>query len=441
MSVQRDSKGGGWVVRWRENGSQRSKKFALKGDADAWDLELKRRQQLGPLAVQRLTSRGPTLGEWITERWAPEHGSTLEPGTRERYASAYKVHIAATFHEVPLGEITVSAIRAWQAERIKAGVNPGTVRKARAFLSSVLRHAAESEAMTNNPIYLVRPPKLAYRDGVRPIPPATVELIRAAILNPPPREIAASGPGQRARRGYAVAAPGTDQTRRRDALIVSFMAYAGLRPGEIRGLRFDDIGENTIRVERAANEHGVLKSTKTEKPRSVKLLSALAQDVREYYLVAGRPVPHTHILRTDDGGLWDKSHWNMWLQDRWRPACRTIGLEPVPRPYDLRHSFASLLLAEGRQPQWVARQLGHSAAVLHSTYAHLIDELEEATDVNAEAEIAAARQPGVRPECVKSASEPKNEPVVNEESPDFQGFQEYRYRDSNPGYRRERAAS
>jgi len=36
------------------------------------------------------------------------------------------------------------------------------------------------------------------------------------------------------------------------------------------------------------------------------------------------------------------------------------GLVPVPRPYDLRHSFASLLLAEGRTVHYVATQLGHS---------------------------------------------------------------------------------
>jgi hypothetical protein len=40
----------------------------------------------------------------------------------------------------------------------------------------------------------------------------------------------------------------------------------------------------------------------------------------------------------------------------------------------LRHSFASLPLAEGKQPIWCAKQLGHTLAVFLSTYAHLIDE-------------------------------------------------------------------
>jgi hypothetical protein len=72
------------------------------------------------------------------------------------------------------------------------------------------------------------------------------------------------------------------------------------------------------------------------------------------------------------------------------PACRAAGLEQVPRPYDLRHSFASLLLAGDRQPLYVARQLGHSVSVLLSTYAHLIDEYEERERIDADAEIAGA---------------------------------------------------
>ena len=44
----------------------------LKGDAEGFERDVKRRQQLGALAVQQLTARGgPTLDEWIEQRWAP----------------------------------------------------------------------------------------------------------------------------------------------------------------------------------------------------------------------------------------------------------------------------------------------------------------------------------------------------------------------------------
>ena len=83
--------------------------------------------------------------------------------------------------------------------------------------------------------------------------PATVERIREAMLTPAAREVALSRPDQRTRRRYELPAPGTRQTRQRDALIVSLIAYAGLRPGELRALRFADVRENTIHVQRAAN--------------------------------------------------------------------------------------------------------------------------------------------------------------------------------------------
>jgi integrase len=178
-------------------------------------------------------------------------------------------------------------------------------------------------------------------------------------------------------------APGTPQTRQRDALIVSILAYAGLRPGELRALPWEAFRENTILIERAANPDGSSKPTKNRQHRTVRLLSALAQDIREHRLA---------ILLDDDARPWDKNAWQIWRADRWAPACRAAGLDPVPRPYDLRHSFASLLLAEGKQPIWCAKQLGHTLAVFLSTYAHLIDEFEGRERIDADAEIAKARR-------------------------------------------------
>jgi hypothetical protein len=61
------------------------------------------------------------------------------------------------------------------------------------------------------------------------------------------------------------------------------------------------------------------------------------------------------------------------------------------RPYDLWHSFASLLLHEGRSVMYVARQLGHAAGLTLSTYGHVIDELDDSPQIPAEDAIRAAR--------------------------------------------------
>jgi integrase len=56
-------------------------------------------------------------------------------------------------------------------------------------------------------------------------------------------------------------------------------------------------------------------------------------------------------------------------------GARAATAFPHARPYDLRHSFASLLLHEGRSPIYVARQLGHGADLTLKVYGHVIDEL------------------------------------------------------------------
>lgn len=73
------------------------------------------------------------------------------------------------------------------------------------------------------------------------------------------------------------------------------------------------------------------------------------------------------------------------------PAARRAGLSTT-RPYDLRHSFASLMLHEGRLSIIeIASQLGHSAETLLSTYAHVFAELKDQPRISAAEQIGLAR--------------------------------------------------
>lgn len=393
MSVEKRKSAAGdrFLVRWRENGRQRARTFERRADAVAWDLEVRRRQQLGPLAVTQLTSKGPTLGEWIATRWAVEHARTLEQSTRNRYADAYRIHIEDELGARPLREITVSVLRAWQAGRQEAGVSTGSIDKCRTLLSSVLRHAAESEAIPANPMGLVRAPKAQHRDAVKPLAPVTVEAIRRVLLEPMDAVVP-----DRTRKGVRVAGyvvhDERDQAARLlDVAIVSALAYAGLRAGELRALRWGDVKSKTLVVERAVDDDGNVKSTKTSSRRSVRLLPALAADLRALRMAAGRPTDDVLILQRD-GSAWTKTDWQVWRAKRWGKACKLAGLPVPPRPYDLRHSFASLLLAEGRAVHYVAGQLGHSPTLTLTTYGHLFAEYEDADRIDADSEIQAARE-------------------------------------------------
>ena len=65
---------------------------------------------------------------------------------------------------------------------------------------------------------------------------------------------------------------------------------------------------------------------------------------------------------------------------------------PDARPYDLRHSFVSLLIAEGHNIVEVARQAGHSPKMALDTDAHVFDEFDPAERVSAVDRIRAARK-------------------------------------------------
>lgn len=377
---------------WREHGRQRSRQFERKRDAEAWDRELKRRRQLGPLALQQLTERGPTLGEWITQRWAPEHGATLSRRTRDRYANSYELHVASWLDDVPLRELTVGRLRAWQAERLAAGVTVDAIKKSRTFLSSVLRHAAESEAITANPMTLVRAPRAGQSDEVVPLAPKSIESIRAALAASMPIPVPEGKRSGRSRRAYEMPDQRGASIRRRDTTLVSVLAYSGLRPSEVAALRWSDIGERTILVQRATEEDGSSKSTKGRKSRSVRLLAPLIADLREWRMAAGRPAGNEFVFPRTDGNAWTKEDWGNWRGRTWRTACERAGLTDVPRPYDLRHSFASLLLAEGKTIHYVAAQLGHSPALTLKTYGHVLAEFADAGNVDAEMEIMRARE-------------------------------------------------
>ena len=75
-------------------------------------------------------------------------------------------------------------------------------------------------------------------------------------------------------------------------------------------------------------------------------------------------------------------------------------------PYAFTHSFASLLLHEGRSVIYVARQLGHDARLTLTRYGHVIDELDEQPRIDAETAIQEARVPSQFPEASENDVSP-----------------------------------
>jgi integrase len=60
------------------------------------------------------------------------------------------------------------------------------------------------------------------------------------------------------------------------------------------------------------------------------------------------------------------------LRRCFRPALKAAGL-PCIRFHDLRHTYASLLIAQGENIKYIQNQLGHSSPTITlNVYAHLI---------------------------------------------------------------------
>ena len=112
-------------------------------------------------------------------------------------------------------------------------------------------------------------------------------------------------------------------------------------------------------------------------------------------MACGRPGDDVTVLADDQGRPFSAASMNKWRERYWAPALAAAKVD-YQRPYDLRHSFASLLAHEGRAVTYIAKQLGHSPQESLNTYQHVIDELEDQPQVSAEDAIRAARE-GVAP--------------------------------------------
>jgi integrase len=351
LSVHR--KGAKWVVRYREGDRNRSRSFGRKSDAARFDIEVSRRRELGVLGS--LDGGRETLDEFVTQTWAPTHGVTLAPKTRKHYASLYDHRIAPTLGPLRLRAIRAETISRWQADRLAAGAGPTAVRHALDLLGSILQRAVEAERIAANPVRLVRRARLPRRTETRPLAPAAVERMRAAASQ-------------------------------RNATLFSVLAYAGLRPGEALALQWDDIRDNTLLIERALSL-GEDADTKTTAHRTVRLLAPLKADLTEWRLASGRPPGNALVFPNHRAAPWTEPAYQSWRRRSFDTARNTAEIEP----YTLRHSFASLLLHEGRSVIYVARQLGHDARLTLTRYGHVIDELEDQPQVSAEQAIREAR--------------------------------------------------
>jgi integrase len=141
----------------------------------------------------------------------------------------------------------------------------------------------------------------------------------------------------------------------------------GIRPEEAYGLHVGDVdlGSKTLRVERAVSLCQI-KNTKTNTRRFVDLSDGLVRQLADYLgfvkaeAVAGNlPEPYLFFPGRDGGVVTEADE--RWHRDLFKRVVSTAQL-PAFVPYDLRHTFASILLSSNVPLLYVSKQLGHAKA-------------------------------------------------------------------------------
>lgn len=159
--------------------------------------------------------------------------------------------------------------------------------------------------------------------------------------------------------------------------MIQFLAWTGMRPGEMKALAWEDIDleEGIAYVKYNLNRQGQLKPPKTKSGiRKIELLP-LALDVlkrqrSKTYLLP----PLMETIHYKLGQTQQVIRRRVFVSRENKPFIRP-ELSTVPKqwaewlrkaklihrePYQLRHTFASQMLMVGADPTWLAKQLGHA---------------------------------------------------------------------------------
>ena len=163
--------------------------------------------------------------------------------------------------------------------------------------------------------------------------------------------------------------------------------FTGLRASELLGLQWwhIDFAHGVIKVRDQVYRTGERLPLKTDKARrDVILQPALAALLQAHRDTSPHPADGDYVFCRPDGR---PMHPDTVRVAGLNKAIKTAGLNPPGKPrlrwHDLRHSYASLLIAQGVDVAYVSRQMGHAnVTTTLNTYTHLFDHARNAKAVS-----------------------------------------------------------
>jgi integrase len=155
--------------------------------------------------------------------------------------------------------------------------------------------------------------------------------------------------------------------------MVIFAAATGLRSAELAALERRDIdrADGVVYVRRQVG-HGQIKPTKTRRSVRAVPLQSIALNA-----LARLPECESPLLFPSARGRYVDLH-NFRARE-WRPAQLAAGIDPLRRPYDLRHTYATFALRAGVSIFDLSRFMGASLAMIDRHYGHLARDGREHT--------------------------------------------------------------
>jgi len=360
-------KDGRWVgslnLGW-ENGTRKRRHFyaATAADVQAQLLKARSDQSRGlPVATER-----QTVAQFL-EGWLEHTLKTrARPRSVESFTAIVNRHIIPVLGKIRLDKLTPQQVQALletkrqpykvknKAGKVieKHGLSPQSIAGIRTVLRSALGQALKWGMVPRNVATLIDPPRIPRpqihfldTDGAR-------KLLQAA-----------SG-------------------KRFEAIIVIALTL-GLRRGEILGLRWSDVDfeQRSLRINQALQRVGgklQVTEVKTERSRRgvvmpesvIRALKTRRARQAQERLLAGLEWQNGELVFTNPNG---RPLEPITLHREYKQMLKAVGLPTEVRFHDLRHTAASLLLAQGVHLRVIMELLGHSSISLTAnTYAHVM---------------------------------------------------------------------
>lgn len=332
---------GGWKVTYRgPDGREHSKTMATKAAAAKWLHEEQEKRRRGAWVDPR--AGRITFGDWWA-RWF--EAAELRRTTRSLYQYLARSFLLPEFGSVPLASISPTQVREWNAKlRKREGLSPSTVAKAYRLLSVVMKTAVRDELITSSPCKIER----AGTEDTPEMQVASVEQVHALAD--------AAGEQHRA--------------------IVLTAAFAGLRWGELAGLRRRsvDLLHRTITVREQVTEvDGRIEfgPPKTESGRrTVALPGFLVDELERHLSMWAERGPDGLVFPAPEGGPMRRSNFNRRV---WQPARKAAGVDGL-RFHDLRHTAGTLAAQAGATTAELMARLGHKSHHAALIYQHATSE-------------------------------------------------------------------